>query len=430
MINEEIVRESDELCKRLKKLGVFENVRKVTPVKEYIKLKDDMNIFSDLIEERENPKNKNEVIESELKRRIKGEAASFEQRLSGKLFDYEAVLDLFAVPRNDLVEILPWLKSHKSIVENAIDRLYESDENEGYELDLLLDIPNLRKLAEAISSEKIGRYHRVIGKFLTEKTEVGSFLRDISAVPTVVKRSYFHPITNTLALGIPAICYYTEEGSLEIREKELIQLYGHEGMGHALNSVMTKNSDLPEFFKLNSALVTATSESVAQFYERQLLEDLKESPDTLRKLDIEHKFEEIFRSIKDSELIEKYRVNLFKYTVMILADKSLGKYDERDTMNKKIKLINEVAIDPSYGVNQVYHYSNPMKFDQEGNLAWEMLSELRYAANPVKRSLNEFEKQEMAYGNSTRSVIDKTFLEGMWTPIGFEQNAKFVANNK
>jgi len=93
-------------------------------------------------------------------------------------------------------------------------------------------------------------------------------------VGTTNIRSYFDPIREIIALSIPSICYQTEDSGLNINEIELIKLYGHEGMGHALNYVLTGENDLPYFLKTITIATKSTKESVAQFYENVIFNDL------------------------------------------------------------------------------------------------------------------------------------------------------------
>jgi hypothetical protein len=69
--------------------------------------------------------------------------------------------------------------------------------------------------------------------------------------------------------------------------------------------------------------------------------------------------------------------------------------------------------------------SNIHNFDRMGNLNPGTASEMRYAAQPVKRALEIF----AANGLTDKSLINRTLLTGYWTPEGFVENAKVVASN-
>ena len=81
-------------------------------------------------------------------------------------------------------------------------------------------------------------------------------------------------------------------------------------MGHALNQVITTSNGLPFFLTKNTELTTSTTESVAQFYQKVILEDLKNSPKTQKELGIEEKFNEIYDRAKAAEFLDEYNSKL------------------------------------------------------------------------------------------------------------------------
>ncbi|VVB77845.1 Uncharacterised protein [uncultured archaeon] len=423
---EEKLKETELLIKNLDRIGKFSNKYSITPTKEALKLAESMQNLAKSIPEVQ-PKNEEEVVQSELKRRLHGEGAYLEHQASGRLYDFDTVINILGIPKEDITSLRPWLETTKEKTTDAIERLFHSRDIEGYELAVPSDIPGVRRQAEEFAGAHIQRYHKTIGKFLQGLTSIGGFLREISAVPTTQDRSYFHPLTNNLAISIPRICFSKEDGTLHIRDKELIELYGHEGMGHALNYVITRLSKFPYILKHNSDLNSSTRESVAQFYENRLLEDLKNSPETQKALGIEHKFDGIYQEAKDTEQLEEYKRNITYYTICVLADKSMGEYNDPEVQKKKFDLVSEVAIDKAriLGWMQQQRYN----FDSEGNLGSGLVSELRYCANPVARAIEEFSKRGVRYDNSGRTVIDSTLLTGFWTPLGFVDNARIQAQS-
>src|SRR3989338_2199645 len=327
MLNEKterVLNEAEGLIKRLDAIDKFSNKYGMTPIREAAKISAGMREVADSISDMSNPQNYDQLLLSEVKRKLHGESAYLDQRLSGKLYDFDTVIKILGLPKEDIISLRPWLEENKEKTQEAIERLFHKKGLEGYELPLFHDIPSVGRQAEEFAGVHIQRYHKTLGKFLESLTNVGEFLRDINAVPTREVRSYFHPLNNNLALSIPAICFSKEDGTLHIRDGELIRLYGHEGMGHALNSVVTRSNGLPHFLTQNSALTVSTAESVAQFYENVLLEDLKNSPETQRALGIEHKFSEIYQEAKDTEQLKEYHKRLFQHGIAVLGDKSLG----------------------------------------------------------------------------------------------------------
>ena len=417
--------ESEELLKQLDSLRKFNSKYNVYPYGEAAKLLENMRIVADSITENPEPESKEEVIFSELKRRLEGEATSLEQGLQPTHYDFDKVVSAYATPKLDIEALRPWLEENREKTLNAIKRIHDTNEIQKYELGLPVDIPGVRRQSEEFASVHIQRYHKRLGKMLEDLSEAAEFLREIDAAPTTQKRSYFNYITKTLALGIPAITFLSEDGTLQLRERELIKLYGHEGMGHALNKVITNSNNIPYFLTQESSLITGTQESMAQFYQNVIFEDLKKSPETQKDLGIKHKFEEIYQEAKDISQLEEYQSKLFQYAIKVMSDKSLGEPQNRQTVQKKVNLISEVTLDPSYPLSIVEN--NRQNFDSQGNLNSALVSELRYCAKPVDRVLKEFESKGITYEGEGRSLIDSTLLKGFWTPIGYEQNAKLVA---
>ena len=424
----ELTEKSEGLLKRLDRIGKFGSKYNVFPYQEVGKLISEMNELADSISYIETPENQEQLIQSELKRRLNGEAFSLEQRVTPRLYDFDIVVSMLGIPKSDIDGLRDWLLANRSETLGAIERLYQTKDIKNYELGLPVDIPSVKRQAEEFAAVHIQKYHKRLGKLLQDLTQVGGFLREINAVPTTEGRSYFQPLTNTLAISIPEICFTTEDGSLQIRERNLIILYGHEGMGHALNQVITKNNGLPYFLTKDTALTAATMDSVSQFYQNVILEDLKNSPGAQKDLGIQHKFDEIYQEAKDIAQLQGYQLKLFQYAITVLANKELGQPQDTDTLKKKVDLLCEVTLDPTQPLHFVEQHR--YDFDSQGNLNPQLVSELRYAAQPVQRALEEFAKQGIKYDGDGRSKIDATLLKGFWTPIGYVDNARLRAQEK
>lgn len=423
----EILQESETLFKGIEKLIKFYSKYQMFIPKEVNSIVEDIYQCMSTIPDIKEPKNMEELIQSELKRRLEGEAKNLEQRISSKHYDFDTIISMHGIPVEDIMALKPWLLANKESTMESVERLYNQKEIASYDLGLSADIPSIVRQAEGFSLSHIEKYYKKIGKLLEELTSVGSFLRDITIVPTNKARSYFDFLTKTLAIGIPAVCYAKEDRSLNIKEGELIRLFGHEGMGHALNYLISESSKLPYFLTKSSALITSTIESVAQFYENQIFEDIKSHPEVQKELGIYHNFNEIYQEAKDTFKLNTYTNMLFRYATIVLADKTLGEVRSSNTLKKKMEILSEFALDPFFPINFIE--SNKYNFDSQENLGYDLVSELRYCAKPVERALNEFEKQGIRYDEKGRSIIDATLLKGFWTPIGFVENAKIQAKN-
>jgi|TARA_B100001971_G_scaffold53056_1_gene48185 hypothetical protein len=423
-----IVVASEGLLKKLDRMYKFGSKYNVFPYQEAARTMTEMKELANSIPDIESPENQDQLMQSELKRRLNGEALTLDQRITPRYYDFDTVISMYGIPESDINGLREWLVTNKLKTQESIEKLYQTKDIQNYKLGLPADIPGVRRQAEEFAAVHIQKYHKRLGKLLQDLTQVGEFLRDISAVPTTEGRSYFHPITNTLAIGIPAVCFTTEDGSLQIRERDLITLYGHEGMGHALNQVITKTNGLPYFLTKDTPLTSATMESVAQFYQNVIFEDLKNSPETQRDLGIQHSFKDIYQESKDISQLQEYQLKLFQYAITVLADKDLGQPQDPITLGKKGDLLNEVTLDPTYPLHFVEQHR--YDFDSQGNLNPQLVEELRYCAQPVQRALDEFAKQGVQYEGDGRSKIDATLLKGFWTPIGYVNNAKLKAQDK
>jgi hypothetical protein len=432
MLNEDTeraIKEAEELFKGSTKADKFSAKYQITPAREIGRIAEAMQFLADKLLQTDIPQNQDQLLQTELKRRLNGEAACLNQILNGELYSFDKIIDLYGIPREDIDSLRPWLEANKERTQEAIERLFCSRDIREFELDLSRDIPSVKRQADEFAGAHIQRYHKVLGKFLQKLTNVGEYLRDINAVPTTKNRSYFNSLTNTLGLEIGAICFSHEDGTLHIRDKEIIRLYGHEGMGHALNFAITKSKNLPYFLTHPSSLTCATAESVAQFYERMLIEDLNKSPETQRQLGIEHLFGDIYQDTKDTEQLEVYRRKLGHYGITILGDKKLGDPSDKTVIDKKKRRISEVCLNGTNISGWVERYRD--QFDSEGNLNPGLVSELIYCAQPVERALDEFRRRGIHYADQKgRNLIDSTFLTGLWTPRGFVDNARLRASSQ
>lgn len=425
---EEIFERAQLLLDKVEKISKFGSKYHAQPNEELRKTQHELQALEGSLNEVKTPHSQEELFLSELKSRLQGLAHSIETGLSGTWPDFKTILLLYGIPEEDITALRPWLEGNKESTLASVESLFLESDVQSYELGLPTDLPRVRRQAEEFAAVHIERYHRVLGKRLQKVTRVGEYLREIDAVPTSEGRSYFHQLTNTIAIGIPAICYMTEDGTLHIKERELLRIYGHEGMGHALHFVLTRSSTLPAFLKTDSIATTATAEAIAQHYQSQILEDLLDAPEIQDALGIRHIFPEIHQEARDISKIEAYRVRFMQYALTILADKTFGNSLDPETIKKRIEKLSEVAIDPhapKYIVEQYKH-----RYDSDGNFDPSAITELRYCAQPVQRAVGEFAMRSIQYEGEGRNLIDATLLHGFWTPRGYVHHARLVAEGK
>lgn len=422
------IEQATPLFDRLEKVWKFESKYQVMPKGAIREAVEEMRVIAEGLPNLPLPSSNEEVLQAELKRRLIAESKNLEHGLNGKGYDFQSVVETYLIPKEDLDNLHPWLVANRQKTLESVERMFAHSAPSSYELDVPLDVPRMRVRAVEVVDDRIQHYHTTVGSLLERLTKIGEFLRDIRAVPTTRDRSYFSPLTKTLALSVPALCFLDESANLHIRDTEMIRLYGHEGMGHALNTILTQKGRVPSFLKRNSAVIAATAEGVAQFYEKQLITDLFENKETQRRLGIAHNFDGINQELRDTQQLGDYMRSLDQYAITVVADKTFGDPQDPKVIQAKIKRLAEVTLNPHYPYNVVQGSKD--KFDSEGNLSAGWISELRYCAKPVSRALEEFKAAGIDYSGRGRSLIDKTILTGYWTPQGLVENARVVAQSQ
>jgi len=413
------------LFTKLKRLRSFAGKYDEFPAQEGMRLAEQMKSIADTLQETPEPTTMDELLVDELKRRLNLTAASVINTITAKPQTFDDHVVAFGIHQDDLYDLPHWLRRNREITLDSIERLFSKYNDDNDVLEIPTDRPSRKREAEATASVLVRRYHRHIGTLIQRCSRVGGFLREVQAEPTTEGRSYFDPKTLTIALGIPAICYLSRDDTLHPSERELIRLLGHEGMGHALQHVITKASGLPHFMDEYSTATIASDESVTQFMERQIFEDLRAAKDIQKELCIDHKFESIYQDAKDRDQLNSYHRKQFHYALTVLADKSLGNPEDTVTIQKKIDLLEKVALSPRFAQNIMEQLRRA--YDSRGNLDSNVAGEIRYASRVVEKALKVFEDHGILYTGEGRSVIDETFLTGFWTPKGFLSHAKIRA---
>lgn len=423
-MNPELLSEAKSLWERDERIAKFAQRFNIYPLAEARVLVDGFHHLDAAIVEPAVFTTQDEVYEGELKRRAGSRALELDAYLSGRNYTPQDMMAVLAIEEGDLTGLRGWLVDRRPRVLETVGRIYAGALVDDYTLNLATDIPAVQRQAQEFVASHIQNYHKKLGRLFEGLTQAGTFLRDIAAVPTMNERtndrSYFNPLTKTLAIGLSGVCFMDGDGALHINERELIRLFGHEGMGHGINQVMTDASSLPFFLKTSASATSSTVESVAQFYERQIFDDLADSPATQRELNIAHRFSDLYQEAKDIFEVVEYNYRFFYYAITVLADKEMGDPTNPQTMARKVDLLSEVALYP--GQPRTIIEGNRQQFDSEGNLNPQLVSELRYAARPVQRALDYLRSLGISYDGQNRGRIDTIFFSGFWTPIGFVQN--------
>ncbi len=424
-MNKELLEEAEKIWEHDDKIGKLERKFGFFPLNEAGILVERCLKLAEEIAHVDNPTSFSQLQANELKRKLSLRGNMLDHMLRGRGMTYEKTMESYGVDQSALDDILPWLKSNRNQVLEDMERVFQTINVEEYELSLPLDRPSVRRQAEEIAAGYIENYHQKLGRMLEEISSVGGFLRDIHAVPTTVEngRSYYDDLTQTLAIAIPVICYFAPDRTIHLRHREMLRLYGHEGAGHALNQVVTKLSSFPCFLSESRTATIATDESVAQFYERKIFEDLNNHTGTQKALSIAHEYGNIYEEQQMLDRIDTYRIRLSQYAITVLADKGMGDPKDPDVVKKRIDLITEVTLNPYYPRNIVNGSLD--KYDHEGNLDAGMTSELRYAVPVVDRVLDIFNQSGVDLNTREgRSKFDEVLLKGFWTPQGMLENAR------
>jgi len=375
----------------------------------------------------ENPKTLDDLLSSELYKRLESNKRYLDKKINDESDDFESVKTQFAIPEDDLAYLESWLKDNKEKVPEAINLVYISDTKlDRTDLSPLFDIPEIKEKANIAAKETITRYHSALSKMIEDYIPTDNQLSKIKVYRTMTNRSYFMLNFNLLAISIMNILSMGDDTNIIINHGTLIKQYGHEVMGHALNSILTKMSDLPDFVKDGlDGIIKSTGESVAQHFEKTIFETLQESPETQKELGIDSIYDSIYKINTSLSFVDEYQLKLMQYEIAIIAENP-NENKSSEGIKKKLSRILDISIDPKLSRLRVDNMRHNIDFD--GNLNPVFMSELKYAAKPVDRAIREFEKRGLYYSDpNDRKIIDRTLLTGYWTPSGLVANAKLTA---
>lgn len=90
--------------------------------------------LTDLITEIEHPKNQEQLIQAELRRRLNGETLSLEQSLTSGYYDFHTIISRHGIPTLDISGLKEWLAANRSQTFEAIERLYRIKDIQNYAL--------------------------------------------------------------------------------------------------------------------------------------------------------------------------------------------------------------------------------------------------------------------------------------------------------
>jgi hypothetical protein len=371
------------------------------------------------------PSNMPELYQAEVKRRMAVHATTLYHWLSGKEPEPSQFFSMHGVSQEDIEALGPYLHERRDHVVQAMEKLYEISKHSHIGIP---SNPDLEREAERFVLNNGRKYHHILGEFAEQIIGQEGFRNAVRISTSRDVRSHFHPALNIVAFSIPTTAHYTKNGELKLDIKEAIRSYAHEGIGHALNHFVTKSSDMPLILKRNCTPSESTQEAVALFYEQQVFEDLKDSVELQRALGIHESFDQIYQEAKLSFAVKMYHAMTERYAIAVVADKSLGDPREPEVVQKKMDLLSKVALSPEYPQAAVLGHAR--NFDRDGSLPYSILRELIYSVPAVDKAMEEFRSQGILYEGEGKRTIDNAMLTGLWTPKGFVDHARLVAQKK
>lgn len=359
-----------------------------------------------------------EVVIDEINRNIVAVKRDTYNMLNVKELEPKKVIRFFSIPEEDLDYLGYWLRENKKEIENSIEKDFDEKEKR-YAADSF--IPKNRQFMEKEGEKAINLYHDTLKDHIVRKSGIESF-KKVKVFPTW-NNDYlglFNSETKIMHISLPSIFYTSKDDDLLVNNELLIKLYGHEGYGHGAHFCVTDDANLPKTIKKDIDWKNPSTESISQYFEKMLIEDIRSDKDVQNRLGIDEQFEEMYFRLKNRELFEEFLRKRTQYAIYMLS---------QDNMQKEEKLdrINEVSFNNLYGT---YVWDN---FMIDEKLRIDVIrGKLIYAARPVERSLELIEKGLGSnFYENNRNVVDNFLLEGIWTPEGFMQKTElFIKENK
>ena len=283
-ISPEIINEAELIWKENIKIEKFGSRFGIYPIQKSRELLERIYTLQERLDPPSTPIDQSQLLEGELFRHLDSRALSFSNWLEGKSWSLEDHLRYYGLQRQDLVNLQPWLVANRQAALQASENAYDSFEVSTYEMTLPMDVPRLRDQAIGIASNLVESYHQNLCDLFSSVSDLGTYLRQLHVDVILRKRSEYNFRSRRLAFGLTSLCYEKEDGTIGIWPDELIRLYGHEGLTHALKSIITQQSDLPTFLKESTSASVAAEEAIALHMQRVIFDDLKASPETQKKI--------------------------------------------------------------------------------------------------------------------------------------------------
>ena len=133
-----IVVASEGLLKKLDRMDKFGSKYNVFPYQEAARTMTEMKELANSIPDIESPENQDQLMQSELKRRLNGEALTLDQRITPRYYDFDTVISMYGIPESDINGLREWLVTNKLKTQESIEKLYQTKDIQNYKLGLHL----------------------------------------------------------------------------------------------------------------------------------------------------------------------------------------------------------------------------------------------------------------------------------------------------
>lgn len=407
------IERGNTLIRIFDKLGTYRNQPyAIFSSNEVAQLASEMEKLVQEIPEIAMPRTAGELILGELRRRLNAESAFLRMFTSAEVPPWQEVMALYGISIEDVEAVESWLDSNVGEVEATNNRLLKSG-NFSYRADVPLGSGRFRLQAEELVGGALNSIAKVLEDFFPNRPGVKQFLDQYQLTPDFnEERSYLNWISRVVGVPISQVAYM-REGKIFLIPEELLRIVFHEGLGHGCHYIISQTAHhLPLFLRTDTGPdIRASSESVAQYFEKQFFDYLLNHPEAAQNLPFEEPFRKIYQRYKDRELLQEYWECLNHFAILTLAQ------SRPENSQEQLARISRYSLDLSWPAGFINDCTNDWD-KTTGRLSPRLVAELRYCANPVRRILTEVAPEKLGQA-------EELILTGFWTPVGLEQWVRF-----
>lgn len=376
----------------------------------------------DTIKEKNSLSSQEKLFLNDMRAAVKSINLSFSIDFKTEPVCFDDMLSLYGDIKPDIDNLEPWLLENKDKIQEELMKDFGRIDATKQEDSLIFNIPQFRDFAISHSTIELRNVHHILGKLIEDVSGISEFAKECEVHP-FIGRSYCNSIHRYITLNISQIYHMEKNKSIKMDKKEMFRIYGHEGRGHLLNSLLTDgNKDIPKFLKRYHTVMTPVSESVAQHFQKMIFEDLNDNPDVQKELEISDSFKDIYESYKSELFLDEFVQKRSYYMLYTFARSDLKP-------EEKIERICAVA----HNNHMAYYFrrANQKYFDQNGNLIPDVANEMVYVAEPVKKALGTIASHlGEDYYKTHRKEVDKFLLTGFWTPQSFIERTRLFVKDE